>query len=728
MAVIALGLFRVSRRTCVKVDSMKLNLSRRLNNAGTLSQHALLHGSNAEWKPLMCSGVWPSGVPVTEDQRCTSGSEGDTAPLQAFPEMTWLILQEALEVLRLKCPVGLDSDDRYVAQGVTALIWIVSVLDQEFLWISSRVWFGALGVVFELNVGFLRSHAGVAEERNRDGLFLLVILGDACSRCTSPPESKPHGWMSCSGVDAAVKKAKCFTDRSFTRLYSIQRECIPTANIWQGPAVPPARAFPKNFELIRSSPLCKRKTFMCVNEQQMEPESQTEGEMERGSERLEQRPISCSICSHSGHTTPCLHRGGTPAVTGNQSLPDPEFHSLSCRRGCRGSAKVQQQRRRRWRSECLHQHREQQGEVLGSADRQLVGGVEVNDFRDGVERGAVFSQDELPVTRLRELHVHEPVTAPAETQRMRDEPDGSSGGSAGSTLSPRMPWGFRRLVIPLDGGLVLETPVVLGSSSRGSVHWSQLKDPRAARKLRSCAENDSVRVTGCDFKECEAEQKPHWPKRNMLRCPSVLTGESFGDVVFLPLPWLVVLIWRPLIILRQTILSLFLLRSRSRAKALLTNMAIPFFLLRDLSGPISLLVRAIVEQRGAPTLICAKTSTYWGLGLLKGHDVERRLAPPEFLRFHFYQPVLGRHDLHLHTIGKHRAEGGECFSSRAGAVCFVGVLKVQVLLSPVGPEDLALCVIRFGRLRWSFPAAKTQASVQCEQLEPDGFSESDERV
>ncbi|TRY90198.1 hypothetical protein DNTS_025279, partial [Danionella cerebrum] len=156
---------------------------------------------------------------------------------------------------------------------------------------------------------------------------------------------------------------------------------------------------------------------------------------------------------------------GTPAVTGNQSLPDPEFHSLSCRRGCRGSAKVQQQRRRRWRSECLHQHREQQGEVLGSADRQLVGGVEVNDFRDGVERGAVFSQDELPVTRLRELHVHEPVTAPAETQRMRDEPDGSSG----------------------------------------------LKDPRAARKLRSCAENDSVRVTGCDFKECEAEQKPHVP-------------------------------------------------------------------------------------------------------------------------------------------------------------------------------------------------------------------------
>lgn len=71
-------------------------------------------------------------------------------------------------------------------------------------------------------------------------------------------------------------------------------------------------------------------------------------------------------------------------------------------------------------SERLHQHWEQQRQVFGSADGQFVCGVVMNDFRDGVKRRTVLSQDELPITRLRELHVHEPVTAPAERQRQTD--------------------------------------------------------------------------------------------------------------------------------------------------------------------------------------------------------------------------------------------------------------------------------------------------------------------
>lgn len=71
-------------------------------------------------------------------------------------------------------------------------------------------------------------------------------------------------------------------------------------------------------------------------------------------------------------------------------------------------------------SERLHQHWKQQGQMLGSTDGQLVCGVVMDDFRDGVERRTVLAQDELSFTRLRELHVHEPVTAPAERNMDRD--------------------------------------------------------------------------------------------------------------------------------------------------------------------------------------------------------------------------------------------------------------------------------------------------------------------
>lgn len=55
-------------------------------------------------------------------------------------------------------------------------------------------------------------------------------------------------------------------------------------------------------------------------------------------------------------------------------------------------------RERVWgQSECLHEHREEQREVLGAPDGEFVRGVEVDDLRDGVERRAVLSQDVFPV-------------------------------------------------------------------------------------------------------------------------------------------------------------------------------------------------------------------------------------------------------------------------------------------------------------------------------------------
>ncbi len=64
-------------------------------------------------------------------------------------------------------------------------------------------------------------------------------------------------------------------------------------------------------------------------------------------------------------------------------------------------------------SECLHQHGEQQGQVLGTSDREFVRGVEVDDFWDGVKGRAVLSQHVLAVFALGELHVHETLAAPA---------------------------------------------------------------------------------------------------------------------------------------------------------------------------------------------------------------------------------------------------------------------------------------------------------------------------
>lgn len=62
-------------------------------------------------------------------------------------------------------------------------------------------------------------------------------------------------------------------------------------------------------------------------------------------------------------------------------------------------------------SECLHQNGEQQGQVLGTSDREFVCGVEVYHLWDGVKWRAVLSQHVLAVFTLGELHVHETLTA-----------------------------------------------------------------------------------------------------------------------------------------------------------------------------------------------------------------------------------------------------------------------------------------------------------------------------
>lgn len=67
---------------------------------------------------------------------------------------------------------------------------------------------------------------------------------------------------------------------------------------------------------------------------------------------------------------------------------------------------------RRGQSECLHQHREQQGQVLGTSHWEFVCGVEVYHLWDGVKGRAVLSQHILAVFTLSELHVHEALAAP----------------------------------------------------------------------------------------------------------------------------------------------------------------------------------------------------------------------------------------------------------------------------------------------------------------------------
>lgn len=51
-------------------------------------------------------------------------------------------------------------------------------------------------------------------------------------------------------------------------------------------------------------------------------------------------------------------------------------------------------------SECLHQHREEEGQVLGTPNGEFMCGVEVDDFWDGVKGWAILSQYVLAVFTL----------------------------------------------------------------------------------------------------------------------------------------------------------------------------------------------------------------------------------------------------------------------------------------------------------------------------------------
>lgn len=75
------------------------------------------------------------------------------------------------------------------------------------------------------------------------------------------------------------------------------------------------------------------------------------------------------------------------------------------------------QAKRRGQSERLHQHREQQGQVLRTTDLEFVCGIEVDDFRDRVKGRTVLSKHVLAVFTLGELHVHETLAAPGGIKR-----------------------------------------------------------------------------------------------------------------------------------------------------------------------------------------------------------------------------------------------------------------------------------------------------------------------
>lgn len=74
---------------------------------------------------------------------------------------------------------------------------------------------------------------------------------------------------------------------------------------------------------------------------------------------------------------------------------------------------------------------------------------------------------------------------------------------------------------------------------------------------------------------------------------------------------------------------------------------------------------------------------------------------------HLDEPVLGRVELGVSgTLGVSGARRVRLWAAVAGVL--IGVLEVQVLLRPVGPQDIALGVVRGGRLRRGSPTAKAQ--------------------
>ena len=105
-----------------------------------------------------------------------------------------------------------------------------------------------------------------------------------------------------------------------------------------------------------------------------------------------------------------------------------------------------QSRARLVHSQGPHSHRVEEGQVLSPFDRQLPGGVVVDDFRDTVERGAVLTQNVL-LFGFGQFHVHKALVAPgnktqrllgsAEWQRPRQPHGQEEGAGAGGLRSRR---------------------------------------------------------------------------------------------------------------------------------------------------------------------------------------------------------------------------------------------------------------------------------------------------
>lgn len=57
--------------------------------------------------------------------------------------------------------------------------------------------------------------------------------------------------------------------------------------------------------------------------------------------------------------------------------------------------------------------------MFSTLDGQLAAGVEMDNLRHAVKRAAVLAQDVLVLLRPRQLHVHEALTAPADSERQK---------------------------------------------------------------------------------------------------------------------------------------------------------------------------------------------------------------------------------------------------------------------------------------------------------------------
>ena len=123
-------------------------------------------------------------------------------------------------------------------------------------------------------------------------------------------------------------------------------------------------------------------------------------------------------------------------------------------------------------------------------------------------------------------------------------------------------------------------------------------------------------------------------------------------------------------------------------------------------------------QRGREERERERECSYGLLLVLQGDGTEEDLGAPQVLGVHLDQPVFGRLQVQVGALhgGPVHGGGGRVGGSRVapGPVLrvLIGVFEVQVLLEPVGSEDLALRVVRRGGLGGNPPAAEAQVVLQ----------------